>query len=654
MHIKSYLQLGQSMVELLLAFGLLAILLPALFAGMISSRQGKNQENNRFEAVTLLKEEEEAIRSIRGNGWTSFAINGTHHTVRSGNGWALASGSATLNGFTRHLIISDVQRNSTTGAIVASGGVVDPSTKQVDITISWNVPRTSSVSSRLYFTRYLENASYTETAKVAHFDAGTHTGTTTRLTTGGSGGDGEIILGAGGSGNWCAPELTTATYDMDGSGIANSIAATTLSANDSRIYAGTGENAAGLVFIHLRANETNITQLGQVNESYKTNGIFGETNYAYVTTNRNGKELMIIDLSNYQQVGWFETPNNANGEGIFVQGNIAFVTAGNKLYTIDLASKTGSRPQLANISLPGNGRDVYVVGNYAYIATAGSTTKLQIVEFSADGRTLTERGSATSSLLSTSAVDVFVNSSGTTAYLATELNILPTQHEFFIINTTTKTGTLPVLGSVDTGSMNPKALTVVPGSIAIVVGYGGQEYQVINVASETAPSSCGSINLDDNINDIASVLEADGDAYSYVLTDDDHTELRIIQGGPGGTYSTNGIFESQIFSAGYQTANNRFSATFFEPAGTDIRFQVSMANVAANGSCPTSGYTYVGPNGSTTEWFTPVSGEWVGFPYTNTGTYINPGSCFRYRVQMTTTDNTSTPVLQDVTINYSP
>src|SRR5690606_36209654 len=103
-----------------------------------------------------------------------------------------------------------------------------------------------------------------------------------------------------------------------------------------------------------------------------------------------------------------------------------------------------------------------------------------------------------------------------------------------------------------TDPMSPRAVVIVPGNKAIIGGYGGVEYQVINIQNELSPTSCGSgLNLNFNINDLATVLESDGDAYTYLLTTNASSEFQISAGGPGGTYSSSGIYESPTFDVGY-------------------------------------------------------------------------------------------------------
>src|SRR5438128_746265 len=70
---------GQTLVELLLAMGLAALIFPALLSGFMSSREGKVQQGLRMQAVALLKETEQAVKSVHNNDWSTFAVNGTNH-----------------------------------------------------------------------------------------------------------------------------------------------------------------------------------------------------------------------------------------------------------------------------------------------------------------------------------------------------------------------------------------------------------------------------------------------------------------------------------------------------------------------------------------------------------------------------------------------
>src|ERR1700722_3636994 len=125
---------GQMLVELIIAIGIAAIMLPALLTGLYASSQSKPQQQQRAQAVALLAQTESAMRSIKNSSWSSFANDGTYHTAIVNNQWTLAANAQTVNGLTQQVVVSDVYRD-TNDAIVSSGGTLDPSTKQVAVTI---------------------------------------------------------------------------------------------------------------------------------------------------------------------------------------------------------------------------------------------------------------------------------------------------------------------------------------------------------------------------------------------------------------------------------------------------------------------------------------------------------------------------------------
>ncbi len=635
---------GQSLIEIIVAIGITAILLPALATGLVASRQGKPQQIQRSEATSLLQEAGEAVRVARETGWTAFAVNETYHPVVSGNTWTLALGSETTNGYTRSIVISDVFRDGT-GKIVTSGGTHDPSTKEIMATVSWLTPLPSEVSSVSYVTRYLDNLLFTQST-TADFTAGTLAGTAVSTTAGG-----EIVLGAGGQGNWCEPNLSLGQMDLPKNGVANA-----LTAIPGQAFAGTGENASGVSFADVRVTDTNPpgASVTKTFDGYKTNGVFGETGYAYLATDNNSKEIVILDISGptITEVGYFDASGPASAQDVFVLGNIGYMTQGSRLKNFDLSGKSGPRSPLDSdgVSLAGTGTAVVVIGNYAYVSIAGSATELQIIDVS-DSTNLQIVGQA--DINGQAAQDVFVNPTGTRAYLAT--NASPTQREFFIVDTSAKTGNRPTLGSYEANGLDAKAVTIVTGNKAILVGSGGEEYQVINITDEANPVRCGGLNIDSGVNDIASVIEGDGDAYSYIITGDSGNEFKIIEGGPGGKYASSGTFESTTFDPGFQTAFNRLVANVSQPISTGISLQVAVAPAVA-GNCAGATFTYLGPDASSSTFFTPTgatisaSVPFGSYPIN----YTNPGRCFRYKAFLTTSDPTTSPILYDVSVNYSP
>ncbi len=660
---KFQINTGQSLIELLLAIGLASILLPALITGLVTSRGGKAQQSQRVQAVSLLRETQEAVRSLRNRDWSNLAINGTYHPVISGTYWTSASGSITTNGFTQSYTISGVNRDSNGIIVSAPNGTLDPSTKKVDITISWTQPYASSVTSTLYFTRWRDNLSYTETTQT-QFNAGTKTGTVVRATNPPQvADDGEIVLATGGHSDWCSPSLDSNTLNLPKNGVGKAISAKAGSSvgQPSQAAAGTGENSSGVSYANISIADTFPPQpsIAGTFDGYKTNGVFTEQNYAYLATDTSGKQGVIIDLTQkvgdkYVEAGSLNTGvSSSNAKSIYVLNNIEYLTASNsKLYSFDVSNKSGSHNPIGSVSLAGTGKKVVlfhdVSYDYAFIAVNSEDKQMQIVQISNNGTNLNYIGYAKVS--GEEGKDLTINSTGTRAYL-----IVDDAKKFYIIDTATKTGKRPVIGTYDTGQMNPKGIAVVPGNRAIVVGSSGEEYQVVNISNESSPLRCGGVDVNISINAVSSILESDGDVYSYIISDSD-PEFRIIDGGQGGAFTSEGIFDSQTFNPGYQTADNRFLANFNQPAATSIQFQVALAN-QVSGSCPAS-FTFIGPSGTSTDWFTPSSGSTsfsAPFPLGTYGlNYSNPGQCFRYKAKLSTTDQNNTPVLYDFTINYSP
>ncbi|MCB9812974.1 MAG: hypothetical protein H6772_01075 [Pseudomonadales bacterium] len=631
-------QKGQSIIEVLLASALLIILMPAIFAGLLSTREGRAQQQKRIDASYFLKETQEEVRIIRERGWSLFANNGVYHPEKSANTWILSSGPESANGLIRRVTISDVYRDET--GKINDVGEVDSSTKLINILVTWTDPFYSSVETSFYLTRYLENIAYIETLE-NDFLLGETNGTTVINESGG-----EIVLGAGGEGNWCNPnESIVAELDLPKNGEALAI-----SAVEGQITAGTGANSSGVSLANVSISNSNppIATLVGTFDGYKTNDIFSELDYAYISTDTNSKEVSIININStpYSEIGYVDLPGNTNADAITVSGQIGYVVQGSILWNFDLSSKSGSRPLLDNngVTLAGNGTEVIVVGNYAYISLIGNV-EMQIVDIS-NSSNLTIVGQA--NLNGNNGQDIAVNSTGTRAYLITSK--YAGKSEFFVIDTTSKNGEQPVLGSLDTGDMNPKAVIIVPGNIAIAAGHGGEQYQIINISQDNNPNLCGSLNIGSDINDLEAILEADGNAFSYVLTTDSSSELKIIEGGPGGQFSTEGTFESNIFDANYDTVFNRFEANTYEPSLTAINYQFAVAD-DISGSCIGANYVYVGPDGTNSTFFSGTG----AIPLDNDGIgYENPAQCFRYKVFFTSENSFTSPIFEDISINYSP
>jgi len=224
-------------VEILVAFGLASIFLPAIIIGFISGSSGKAQQELRLKAVGLLKEGEEAARSARDGSWTNISVNGTYYPKVVNNAWILTNDQAykTVGDFERSIVISDVSP-------------ADPSKKKIVVTVTWVNVFPTTISDNFYLTRW-KNISSSLTA------SGT-------------------LLNQG-NGDWCAPSLSLGSVDL-GNATAQSISAT-----QGQVTTGTGQAAAGFTFVNALLTDPqypatpSASAVNTFNGPTKTNDVFG-------------------------------------------------------------------------------------------------------------------------------------------------------------------------------------------------------------------------------------------------------------------------------------------------------------------------------------------------------------------------------------------
>lgn len=655
---------GQMLVEILMVIALSAIILPAILTGFVASRESKPQEVKRIKAAQILKETETAVKNIKDSGWNNIPASGIYHPEVSGTQWTFVSGAnTTSDGITQQVTISSVQRD-VNGNIVPTGGSDDPSTKRADISISWSIPQNGSLTSVLYLTRFTNAANLI--TNTSDFNTGTPIGTAVVDTVNP---DGQVQLGGGGHGSWCAPTIRIPefVYNLPGQGITTSI-----SAVEGHAYTTTGGNSSGHSLDSVNISNPPYPTLpapsnGGSYDNRKTYGIYATTNYVYLTSNHNDFMVDIVAASNLTHAGFFKPNPSSAGVSVFTSGNIGYVTAENKkLYAFDISTIDGqhSQPVRGSVTLDGIGKRVYVVDTYAYVITDSTSNQLDIVDIhDLDDMRVVGRLNLNTPPYNNDkeGVDVVVNNIGTYAYLVTQYDA---DGAFYIVNISTKTNPIVVGSLVPQGAMNPKGVTLGTAGYAVMVGSGEYEYQVIKISKPETPSLCKALAVDGtnitSIHAISTVKEADGDVYSYVVTNNSSEEFLIIEGGAGGILSTTGTYESSTIDPGFTAAFNRFVANVDIGVGTSIKAQVGVANPGVGQTCSDiSSYNFVGPNGDPSQYFLPVSNTITALiPFGTYGTlpnqYQNPGRCFRYKFWLDSPDTSQTPVLFDFNVNYSP
>lgn len=311
---------GQLLIELLVAMGIAAILLPAFLTGLIASREGKAQQPQRNLAVARLQEAVEALRSVREQGWITFASNGTFHPVNVGGQWQLVAGSETTSdGITRSVVIDDVYRDGA-GNIISSGGTYDPSIKKATIATSWTQPVPSTQSATIYLSRYLDNINWSQTT-AAEFNTGILSNVAVTNSAGG-----EVELGQNTKAKWCTPAFSSSTIDLpDGPPVAVAARPNASTSNPNDVLVATAPNSSSsikMAYINVTANtDPPVSSLHGIftldaaqysapgyvptgiglDNSFKTNDIKYYTSstgklYALLATDRSDREVVAVQV----------------------------------------------------------------------------------------------------------------------------------------------------------------------------------------------------------------------------------------------------------------------------------------------------------------------------------------------------------------------
>ncbi len=627
-------QRGATLVEVLVAIALTGIMLPALATALVTAHASRPTTIQQLQAASLVREAQEAVRSVREKGWSNVATDGIYHPVISGSSWALTTGSETIGNLNRQIVISTPQRNSA-GTIVASGGTSDPSTKHVVITVSWTTPYNNSVSTDSYLTRWQNNTVWSQ-ATQADFTAGTLTNTcaTTICDTNLNFQSNSVQL-QDSPATWQLPSVYGG-YDVAGSVAGNDVYVATIG---STPYAFVGYSG-GLAIVNI-SNPAAPTLTSTYTTSAAVNGVFVSGNYAYLATSITTAQLTIVNVTNPAAptlTDAFRITDNSNSAAIavYVSGNYAYVVKNKVTQALGglLGNQYGefnviniSNPANPSISdylyLNGNCANVWVSGNYAYVADAISNKQLTVVNVS----TPTNISSAATVNLGANASSVVI--SGTTAYIATANNTSTGEVRVYNVASPTSPASL---GSYEIGG-DATGLgldTANPTYLAVTTSVANKQLAILNVATPSAPSLVNNIALGGNGNSVKIF-----GSYAYVGTADTSKELTVIYSG----YRPSGTFESSTFDPGVNVGYSHLDFASSVPSGSTLRLQVAANNTG-------SGWNYVGPDGTASTYYTTPG---------STPLSVASNRYFRYKAYLTPTGNgQQTPVLQDTVVNYSP
>ena len=131
-------QKGFSMIELLVAIGIITVTLTSLLGVINFSLRLMILTKETTLATVMVQEGFEAVRSIRDNDWTKL-IDGNHGLTSVAGEWDFLGTENVISGFTRKILIESVSRNPATDDIeeTYNSSNNDPDTKKIIAIVSW-------------------------------------------------------------------------------------------------------------------------------------------------------------------------------------------------------------------------------------------------------------------------------------------------------------------------------------------------------------------------------------------------------------------------------------------------------------------------------------------------------------------------------------
>lgn len=642
---------GFSLAELVLAIGIFATISSLLVLIVVDSTRTLQNANTRYNATRLTTEIYNSLLILKSQSWYNIAKHtgeGNKHIEEILGQYSIENGEYLTNDMSYFFTINNVQRNPQ-GQLVQTGGILDPHSRVIDITINWtdSLGQLKTISQKLYLNDW-NTKSVVYTSK-EDFTTGDHNQTVAVDLDGG-----ELRLQKRFYSDWCKPELSLNTdlseYDIPGSATPRSIFA-----QIGHAYLGTRGEINGEPFtkLNIQGVDPSIVSVEGTFSGYNVNDIYIVGEYAFLATTDNNKEVVIIDISSlpYTEVGYFNAPSDDDAYTVFVNNQIGYVGQMENIHTFNLSAYTGERARIGSIrasswlfSSVAKVSQIKVLGEYLYAVLDWDWYELAIIRISNPASmTITSQTSVNNQQV----YDMYLSEDGNRAYFGTTNS--SSEREFFILDTSSKTGSRPKISSIDTDGTTIRGISVVQEGLkkyVIIVGTNGVEYRVYDITNETSPTQCGGMNIDNGIYDIDSIRDSYTNAFSYIITGDTSKEFKIIRGGPGGggedgfAYYDEGTYLSTPFDSESSTSEYyMFDIKTTIPEDTSVEIQIRASNN------PTmSGATWCGPDGTDTTY------------YSSTGSYSIPpniaGRYFQYKVVFTSTSIEESALLEELVVNY--
>jgi hypothetical protein len=625
---------GFSLIEILIAITFVSVLTLVMVSSLTFSSQLRWYNQEKIQASLYAQGGLEAVQALP---WSAVA-NGDYGLDITNDVLKLATPPETLDGrFNRVITISDVHRANQTngqvyGAIVDTGGYLDPNTKKITATISWRGHSGIDRQLTLIDYRHLWQASRWVQTDWSGGSGQSAWSTTTPnvFTSKDAGADtttaGIVTLTAGFI-DW-TQATTTGTYNTAGNFDDEDVYE-----KDGKAYLVTDNNSSGAeLYILDVTNNQSPRLLGSLDIGSGVNSVVVYGTYAYLATDDNSKEVQIVNVTNPASpsvVASYNITGNSDALDIAVNENNVYVLQGSALYAYSKTSPT-VLVQVSSLSTTNVATQLFLAQNYLYIATESSNGELQIVDVTTPASMYQiARVNISGNLKAT---DVFVL--GSRAYISTQNN--GNGDELFVYDISNPNQP-SLLGSYDAGE-TIYSLAVVGPYALLGTNFLNKELTVVDIS---VPSSINYVN-GYNLSGLILGMSANCSTI-YAATSSNTEEFFIISTQiTDCDYATTGQLESSTFDTGSSNvAYNWIGWSSHVPQNTSVRVQLATSNAA------TGPWNYVGPDGTAATYYTVGAHEYINDSFHHNQRYL------RYRVYLDSQADLQAPILEEIRISYS-
>lgn len=383
----------------------------------------------------------------------------------------------------------------------------------------------------------------------------------------------------------------------------------------------------------------NMSFTGGINIGVDVTDVAVSGDYAYLTSTHNSAEFTVVDVSNKASpsiVTYLDLPDGSDARTILIEDDYAYVGqdwsrrgTSEEFLIIDIS--TPSSPSIEGAyDIETDVNDIVITGDYAYAATRDQSAEVTVFDIS-NKSSPTPVGAYNMTLGNYEAISLAIR--GDTLYAGT---FQTSGDEFYILDITNRTN--PALLYSENISADITGINIQQYYALVVLSSATGGLAIYDVTTPNSPTYLTTLQLSNGSSEEAGGITVSGN-FAYVTTENDSSELYSIEGGvPSNLYLESGTYTSQTFDAGAEVAFNNLYLTLYEPiVATDVNVQVAI-------NADNSTWNYVGPDGT------------AGTYYENTDKInLNNtiGQYLRFRTYFTG-DGTATPVLEHVSINYSP